>query len=262
MRELKLEFVDAFTKTVFSGNTAGVIVVEDWLDESLMQAIATQNRLSETAFVKPLYDNKFHIRWFSIKCEIDFCGHATLAASYVLFKQAKLNQIAFTTNEVGDFYITQNNDGLITMSLPNQAPSECDVPEALLSCLSITPAKVLKNRQAYFAIYDSEEHVRALSVNSEVLKQCAPYDLVATAKSQQFDFISRYFWPANGSDEDDVTGSIHTGLAPYWGEQLTKSTMIAYQASARGGTLYLALRDSRVEVSGYCAHYASSTIYL
>ncbi|HEX5793527.1 MAG TPA: PhzF family phenazine biosynthesis protein, partial [Rheinheimera sp.] len=136
------------------------------------------------------------------------------------------------------------------------------VPAALLAGLSVKPIQVLKNRQAYFAVMASEHDVKSLSYSSEHLKQLAPFDLVVTAKASEYDFISRYFWPANGGDEDPVTGSIHAGLAPYWAKQLAKSDLVAYQASQRGGILFCSLSHDRVLVSGFAVLYLKGTAYI
>ena len=153
------------------------------------------------------------------------------------------------------------------MSFPNQCPRVVEqVPAALLAGLSVKPMQVLKNRQAYFAVMASEQDVKSLSYVSEQLKQLAPYDVVVTAKSSaitnEYDFISRYFWPANGGDEDPVTGSIHAGLTPYWAKQLAKDELVAYQASQRGGMLYCRLAGERVLVSGFAVLYLKGTAYI
>jgi predicted PhzF superfamily epimerase YddE/YHI9 len=147
------------------------------------------------------------------------------------------------------------------MSFPNQEPiAISNIPQTLLDGLSIKPKVVLKNRQAYFAIFDNEEDVKNITYNTNELKKLAPYDVVVSAKSLQYDFTSRYFWPANGGDEDPVTGSIHTGLAPNWAKVLNKTELIAYQASKRGGILYCNLVDNRVLISGYSVLYLEGKI--
>tara|TARA_R100001443_G_scaffold113083_1_gene127333 strand:+ start:8972 stop:9781 length:810 start_codon:yes stop_codon:yes gene_type:complete len=268
--ELTIYIVDAFTKQQFKGNSAAVVPLQDWLAPELMQNIAAENNLSETAFIVATAANQYQIRWFSPLTEIDFCGHATLAASYVIFQHlGGEGEIEFVTREVGSLFVKQHSDGRIEMSFPNQCPQLVEqVPDTLLAGLSVAPIKVLKNRQAYFAIMASEQEVKNLSYNSERLKQLAPFDLVvsakasATTKTDEYDFISRYFWPANGGDEDPVTGSIHAGLAPYWAQQLAKTELVAYQASARGGTLYCSISNDRVLVSGFAVLYLKGTAYI
>ncbi len=235
-----------------------------------MQSIAGEIILSETAFIFSLSAHQYEIRWFSPLTEIDFCGHATLASSYVIFQHlAGQGEIEFITSQVGSLFVNQHSDGRIEMSFPNQCPDVVEqVPDALLAGLSVAPITVLKNRQAYFAIMATEQEVKNLSYNSEQLKQLAPFDLVVSAKASastntdEYDFISRYFWPANGGDEDPVTGSIHSGLAPYWAKQLAKTELVAYQASARGGILYCKISNDRVLVSGFAVLYLKGTAYI
>ncbi|NVK23878.1 MAG: PhzF family phenazine biosynthesis protein [Gammaproteobacteria bacterium] len=262
--KLKINIVDAFTDTPFKGNSAAVIITEAWLDDDLMQSIAMENSLSETAFLVKGLNDVYHIRWFSPLTEIDFCGHATLASAFVLFQSnPKLQQVVLQADAVGAMTIIKTADGLIEMDFPNRAPSNIEqIPVELLNGLSIRPKQVLKNQQAYFAVYDSEQDVLNVKQNTTLIKQLAPLDVVVTARSgaEDYDFISRYFWPANGGDEDPVTGSIHTGLAPYWAEQLHKTKLVAYQASSRGGTLYCTVSAERVIIAGRAVQYLEGLI--
>ena len=266
--ELDIYIVDAFTKQQFKGNSAAVVPLQQWLAPEVMQSIAAENNLSETAFIRAVSANQYEIRWFSPLTEIDFCGHATLAASYVIFNHlGAQGGIEFLTAKVGALLVNQHSDGRIEMSFPNQCPRVVEqVPAALLAGLSVKPVLVLKNRQAYFAVMATEQDVKSLSYVSEQLKQLAPYDVVVTARAStvtnEYDFISRYFWPANGGDEDPVTGSIHAGLTPYWAKQLAKDELVAYQASQRGGMLYCHLTAERVLVSGFAVLYLKGTAYL
>lgn len=262
--ELELYIVDAFTNQQFRGNSAAVIPLEEWLSDELMLSIAQENNLSETAFVKHLGQDHYAIRWFSPITEIDFCGHATLASAYVLFHHFGTSKIlTFDTLEVGTLTVTQTDDNRISMSFPNRAPSQIhDIPPALLEGLSIVPDEVWLSPQAYFAVYHDESSVRDLLRDNQKLKQLTPYDVVATAQSTEYDFISRYFWPANGGDEDPVTGSIHAGLAPFWSARLGKTELVAYQASSRGGILHCYLDGERVIVSGYGVLYLKGKIHI
>lgn len=260
--KLRINIVDAFTDTLFKGNSAAVVITEQWLPEHLMQAIATENNLSETAYLVKSGEGSYAIRWFSPITEIDFCGHATLASAAVIFRdQPQISEVTFTAEAVGNMTIKKMADGYIQMDFPNRKPMPVEkVPDELLAGLSIPPAKVMLNEQAYFAIFDNENEVLSVEQNKQQLKQLAPYDVVVTAPSNKYDFVSRYFWPANGGDEDPVTGSIHTGLAPYWAEQFDKSELIAYQASARGGVLCCRLEGDRVYISGKAVHYLEGFI--
>lgn len=260
--ELDIFVVDAFTNKQFKGNPAAVIPLDDWLSEDLMQNIALQNNLSETAFIRLVSENKYEIRWFSPVTEIDFCGHATLASAYVLFNQFGIsNSIEFITKNVGNVIVTLNQDGDIEMIFPIQKPEVLsDVPKQLFEGLSKKPVEVLKNRQAYFAVFEHEQDVIDVTYLSDKLKQLAPLDVVVTSTAHQHDFISRYFWPANGGEEDPVTGSIHAGLAPYWAEKLDKRNLLAYQASKRGGILKCTVADNHIVVSGSGVLYLKGKI--
>lgn len=260
--QLKLQFVNAFTDVLFKGNSAAVVIIDNWLTDSIMQSIATENNLSETAFVKHLDFGRYEIRWFSPITEIDFCGHATLAASFVIFSNIKsLGVITFVTKTVGDLMVTEDGSGFIQMSFPNREPSELlNTPNSLIEGLSILPEKVLLNEQAFFIIYNNESDVLNVIPNNQLLKELAPYDVVVTAPSTQYDFVSRYFWPANGGDEDPVTGSIHAGLAPYWSRILNKNELIGFQASTRGGLLKCKIENDRVLVSGRAVQYLEGII--
>jgi PhzF family phenazine biosynthesis protein len=269
--ELDIFIVDAFTQQQFKGNSAAVVPVTAWPTREQMLNIAKENNLSETAFILNVAKGKYAIRWFSPITEIDFCGHATLAAAFVLFSQFGLEgEIEFSTQEVGNLFVKQLSDGRIEMSFPDQRPELVESePLALLAGLSITPAVVLKNRQAYFAVMSSQDEVERIEYDSSKLKQLAPFDVVVTAAAstalalgEQADFVSRYFWPANGGDEDPVTGSIHSGLAPYWADKLGKTELVAYQASERGGLLYCKVVDARVLVSGYGVLYLKGKIFI
>ncbi len=263
--KLKINVIDAFTNVAFKGNSAAVIITDDWLDDALMQNIASENNLSETAFVKRISADNFHIRWFSPLSEIDFCGHATLASAFVIFEQsAELEHITFYAKAVGNLTVSKQGNGDIEMSFPKRAPvAIAEIPSALLEGLSIAPQAVLLSEQAYFAIYANEAQVQNVQQNPALIKQLAPYDVVVSAPANtgsDYDFVSRYFWPANGGDEDPVTGSIHAGLVPYWAKILNKNQLMAYQASQRGGVLNCRLNGDRVYICGQAVQYLSGTI--
>lgn len=263
MLKLRMRVLDAFTSEQFKGNSAAVIITDEWLSDRLMQNIAIENNLSETAFLVPIKDNKYAIRWFSPITEIDFCGHATLASASALFSDfPSLNELEFSTLEVGNLVVKKRSNGMIEMQFPILAPVPVEVPEALIEGLSITPKLILRSQQAYFAIYDSQDDVFQVQQSQEQLKTLAPYDVVVTAKGEQYDFVSRYFWPANGGDEDPVTGSIHAGLAPYWASELGKSELVALQASQRSGELHCRVTDTHVFVSGSAVKYLDGEIWV
>lgn len=266
MMELAISVIDAFTDTVFKGNPAAVVILDAWLPDEHMQNIAAENNLSETAFLVNVAHNRFHIRWFSPLTEIDFCGHATLASAHELFSQNnELHHVEFTADAVGDFSVDRTKSGMLAMDFPNTSPTliaSSEVPSALLKGLSIPPAEVLINKQAYMVVYDSPCDVRNVKRDNAILATLAPHDVVVTSRSDdsQYDFISRYFWPANGSDEDPATGSIHTALAPFWAKRLGKTALIGYQASARGGIIHCEVNHQRVIISGNTVAYLKGTI--
>jgi len=260
--KLPIYQIDAFTDKVFKGNYAAVVPLERWLPDSLMQEIATENNLSETAFFVRNDDGVFDIRWFSPLTEIAFCGHATLASAYVIFKLSDdLKTIEFAAKAVGRLTVCRMHDGLIQMSFPQRRPERPgDIPANLMQGLSIQPQEVLLNQQAYVAIYETEHEVRSIVPELNLLATLAPFDVVVTARGDVHDFVSRYFWPANGGDEDPVTGSIHAALAPFWSERLGKSELVAMQVSRRSGLLHCRVQDDRVYISGQAVQYLEGTI--
>lgn len=256
--------VDAFTDEAFKGNPAAVVPLENWLSDAQMQAIALENNLSETAFLVREGDGAFAIRWFSPMTEIDFCGHATLASAFVLLEQRLATPpLTFRAAAVGDIQVQQVEDGLLEMDFPNLAPKPVEHPPAeLLKGLGLAPQAVLCSGQAWFAVYEHEDQVRQISPDLAALKALAPLDVVVTAPGVAHDFVSRYFWPANGGDEDPVTGSIHAGLAPYWSDRLGKSSLRAHQASRRGGELRCRVDGDRVRVAGHAVLYLQGSIHI
>jgi len=262
--KLTVYFINAFTDALFKGNPAAVIITQQWLPDILMQSIATENNLSETAFVVKSTEHIYAIRWFSPIAEVAFCGHATLASAHVLFNQdSKVNEITFSAAAVGELKIKKADDGDIQMSFPNRAPEKIlEIPADVINALSIAPDEVYRNQQAYFAIYNDEHTIRQIKPNIEYVKILSPYNIVATAPSKEYDFISRYFWPDSGGGEDPVTGSIHAGLTPFWAARLNKHKLTAYQASTRGGKLKCELSADRVLISGRAIQYLEGCITL
>lgn len=260
--QLDIYVVDAFTDQQFKGNSAAIVPVNNWPSSELMQSIAIENNLSETAFIRKIASNQYDIKWFSPLSEIDFCGHATLASAFVLFHELGItNDITFYTEKVGSLTVSLNDNNEIEMVFPIQMPEPVnEIPNELFAGLSKKPIRVLKNRQAYFAVLNSEQDVLDVTYDSIKLKQLSPFDIVVTATSKQYDFISRYFWPANGGDEDPVTGSIHAGLAPYWASVLDKTELVAYQASSRGGILNCHISNDKVVISGKGVLYLKGQI--
>ncbi|MGK9154531.1 PhzF family phenazine biosynthesis protein [Acinetobacter radioresistens] len=274
---MKMYQVDAFSTELFKGNPAAVLVCEEWLDDRIMQNIALENNLSETAFVKIMNDENYEIRWFTPSVEVDFCGHATLASSFVLFKDFTTTKtIHFHVKDLGVFIVTQGQDGKITMNFPVRVPEPLpDYPALLNEVVDCPFNEVYVNQQAFILVCESEQAVRDAKPDFNKIKElaaayqrstaitAADLDISITSKAQHYDYIARYFAPHKGIDEDPVTGSMHTGLAPLWADKLSKRQLVAYQASARGGLLYCDLKDNqRIEISGDAKLYMIAEIFL
>lgn len=271
---MKLYQVDAFSKSLFKGNPAAVLVLNEWLDDALMQQIAAENNLAETAFVKVIDDTHYEIRWFSPLIEIDFCGHATLASAFVLFKDfTQAKTLYFDVKNLGQFVIEQLDDGKISMNFPiRHADKIATYPQILDDALTVPFKAVYLNEQAYIMQLENEQQVRDLAPNFNLLKQLAEQcvqdlgsfrDVLITAQGEQYDCVSRYFAPYIGIDEDPVTGSIHTAVVPLWAENLNKNELVAYQASNRGGELYCKiLPNERIEISGFAKLYMIGEIFI
>lgn len=276
---MKMYQVDAFTQQLFKGNPAAVLVLDDWLDDALMQNIALENNLAETAFVKRIDDENCQIRWFTPQVEVDFCGHATLASAFVLFKDyTQAKTIHFHVKDLGIFIIQQAEDGKIQMNFPIRQPQKViDYPELLNHVIDQPFKEVYLNAQAYILVCESAQdvinatpnlpNIRKIAeqyhVSTALTAESAGYDVTITAASNDYDYVARYFAPHKGIDEDPVTGSMHTGLAPLWAEKLGKTQLIGYQASARGGKLFCDIQDSqRIEISGYAQLFMQAEIFI
>lgn len=252
--------VDAFATRVFEGNPAAVCPLDAWLDDALLQSIAGENNLSETAFFVPT-ERGFHLRWFTPTAEVDLCGHATLASAHVLFEilgYAK-KQIRFETRS-GEL-VVESDDGLLAMNFPARVPVSCAAPEALIEGLGHPPLEVMAGDD-YIAVFESEEMVRSLSPNFSKLQELDLRGVVATAPGAEVDFVSRFFAPKLGVPEDPVTGSAHCELAPYWAKRLGKDTLEARQVSKRGGNLRCELQANRVILAGRAVTFMVAEINL
>lgn len=258
--KIKQYQVDAFTTRVFAGNPAAVCPLDAWLDDDILQAIANENNLSETAFFVPS-ERGFHLRWFTPVAEVDLCGHATLASAHVLFAilgYAK-KQIVFETRS-GEL-VVESDDGLLAMNFPARLPMPCPVPDGLIEGLGHPPMEVLA-ADDYIAVFQSEEIVRSLSPNFSKLQELALRGVVVTAPGRAVDFVSRFFAPKLGVPEDPVTGSAHCELTPYWANRLGKDAMEAKQVSNRGGNLRCQLQEDRVILAGQAVTFMVAEIDL
>jgi len=244
--------VDAFTDKPFSGNPAAVCVLDGPSDEGWMQKVAAEMNVSETAF---LYseDGGYNLRWFTPTTEVELCGHATLASAHILWETDALGR-----DETAEFHTlsgvlkaTTRGD-LIELDFPSEPESTAEAPDGLLESLGVTPLYIGKNRFDYLVEVESEEIIRNLRPDFALLKDVPARGVMVTSVSDapEYDFVSRFFGPAAGIDEDPATGSAHCCLGPYWRKRLRKSELTAYQASRRGGVIHLSIRDDRVLIAG------------
>jgi PhzF family phenazine biosynthesis protein len=250
--------VDAFASAVFAGNPAAVCPLDAWLPDTVLQGIAAENNLAETAFFVRTGD-RFHLRWFTPVCEVELCGHATLASAYVLFRELdQLGEILRFDTQSGELIVKRDGDRL-TMNFPARPPNKVDVHPKLIGALGARPAEVLGARD-YLVRYKSAEEVRSLRPNMEALKQVDRFAVIATAPGTDCDFVSRFFAPSKGIPEDPVTGSAHCTLIPYWANELGRTALHARQVSARGGELFCNLMGDRVEIGGHAALFLKGEI--
>ncbi len=252
--------VDAFTKKIFHGNPAAVCFPEQWPDHSTMQRIAAENNLSETAFLVPL-DEGYHLRWFTPQIEVELCGHATLAAAHVLFNHRNYprKEILFQTKS-GPLKVSRKED-LLCMDFPARFPQAVDIPADLTDGLQVTPRLVLKDMN-YLVVLDSEKTVRQLKPRFRILSRITYAGFICTAPSDDpaYDFVSRYFAPYAGINEDPVTGSIHTTLTTFWSKKLNKKKLVGRQISKRGGVIYCEEKGDRTQISGHAVTFMQGEI--
>ncbi len=254
--------VDAFTSKLFAGNPAAVIPVEQDLTEEVMQSIANENNLSETAFVN-ISKKPFTIRWFTPATEVDLCGHATLASAKVLFEKHLDDSVTNITFESksGELIATKKDD-LIYLDFPADSLEEIAETSFIFDLLGAHPKAVFKGRDDYLAIFQTEKNIRELRPNFIEISKINSRGLIASASGDNVDFVSRCFFPQTGVDEDPVTGSAHTTMIPYWSEVLSKDILLAHQLSERGGVLYCQNKEDRVMIGGESLIYLSGEIYL
>lgn len=252
--------VDAFASQPFEGNPAAVCRLDQWLPDALMQAIAGENNLSETAFFVPS-ERGYALRWFTPVAEVDLCGHATLASAHVLFEHLGHAQPAITFETRSGDLIVDRRDGRLVMDFPACPPRPCDLPEQLAEGLGRRPVEVLAGDD-YLAVFDSEADIRAIEPDHALLAQLDLRGVCVTAPGDTVDFVSRFFGPKVGVPEDPVTGSAHCMLTPYWAGRLGKQVLDARQVSRRGGDLHCELRGDRVLIAGQAITVMTTEIHL
>lgn len=250
--------VDAFTLKTFSGNPAGVCLLERWLDDVILQNIAAENNLPETAFLVQNHES-YELRWFTPELEIDLCGHATLASAFILDLIGTDNPQPFQFDtKSGRLSVTKQGD-VFCMDFPSRPAAPCEVPPLLSKGLGTSPRAVFKARDI-LAVFNTEEEVKAINPDFAVLSLLDCFGIIATAPGYSVDFVSRFFAPGAGIPEDPVTGSSHCTLIPYWAGQTGKKTLIARQISQRGGELYCEYKDDRVIIGGKAVLYFTGTL--
>jgi len=259
---MKIPFyqVDAFTDHIFGGNPAGVCPLKEWISDEKMQKIAAENNLSETAFFVPENDN-YRIRWFTPTVEVDLCGHATLASGHVLFNHLNYTRdIAHFESRSGCLNVRRDQN-LIILDFPTASFKRVSHPEILIKALGKKFSEVYSSND-YLVVFDSEKDILDLKPDFQLLLQLETRGVIVTARGKDVDFVSRFFAPAVGINEDPVTGSAHTILTPYWAKKLNKTELTASQLSERRGKLFCKYLGDRVEISGMAVTYLTGTINL
>lgn len=256
--ELPIYQIDAFTSKIFAGNPAAVCPLEHWLDDDVLQSIAAENNLSETAFfVKE--EIGYRIRWFTPVREVDLCGHATLASGFVFFKYINPDShtVDFHSNS-GPLHVSHDRD-FLSLDFPAQPPKPCEAPGALLAGLGREPAEVHCSED-FLVVYPTEKDIVQLQPDFALLDKLGLRGVIVTAKGDQADFVSRFFAPTYGINEDPVTGSAHCELTPFWSKRLGKNELHALQLSNRGGELFCKMAENRVIISGRAVEYMRGTV--
>ncbi len=259
--------VDAFTSEVFKGNPAAVCLLDAWPDDAVMLALAVENNLSETAFVIPdqAGEADYGLRWFTPAVEMELCGHATLASAWVLFNERGVDKDAITfSSRSGILTVTRGVDGILTMDFPQSKVMPTPHPEGLIPALGGPAREFLRSKSGKnIAVLDSADAVAHVKPNMAAVLALGGDGLVVTAPGDgEIDFVSRYFAPHVGIDEDPVTGSTHTALAPYWAKRLKKDVLQARQTSKRGGDLLCEIDGDRLKISGRAVLYMKGEVYL
>lgn len=258
--KLDIYQIDAFAKGPFTGNPAAVIPLESWLPDELMQKIAQENNLSETAFFVPI-ESGYHIRWFTPAIEVRLCGHATLATAFVVFNHLNFegDKIEFHSKS-GPLAVFKSEEGL-TLDFPTDTLVECDQDPIFKASLGVQPIKCFRGADDYVLVMDSQSTIEQLKPDFSKLKRLDSRGVIVTAKGdEEYDFVSRGFFPKAGIDEDPATGSAHTSLSPYWSKVLGKDKMKSCQLSHRKGYFVCHHKGDRTEITGKCYDYLKGSI--
>jgi len=262
MKTVKIYQVDAFTSERFKGNPAAVCIFNQWPDDTVMQQIAEENNLAETAFIINK-EGQYHIRWFTPASEVALCGHATLASAYVLFSfyEKQAENLTFQSLHSGILGVTKSGNRL-ELDFPADQTKPVSLPDIIAAGLNSTPVEVYKGRTDYLLVYNQQEEIEALQPDFYKLGQSGARGIIVTAPGRDVDFVSRFFAPDVGVNEDPVTGSAHTTLTPYWSARLGKKSLTARQLSRRSGSLFCTHKGNRVSIAGEAVLYLTGEIYL
>ena len=252
--------IDAFASTPFAGNPAAIVPLETWLPDDVMLNIAAENNLAETAFFKRS-ENGYDLRWFTPTVEMDLCGHATLATGYVIFDILGTDQTILRFQTRSGELTVEKSDGRFVLDFPSRPAVATEPPAGLLEAIGAQPREILRSRD-FLLVYESEADILAIEPNFYSLFSIDAHAVIVTAPGESCDFVSRFFAPALGVNEDPVTGSAHCTLIPYWAERLGKNELFARQVSARGGELFCELRGDRVKIAGDAVLYLKGEIYV
>lgn len=260
--KIKLYQIDAFTDKVFHGNPAAVCILDNRLEDDIMQNIAGENNLAETAFVLKK-DNSFEIRWFTPKIEVDLCGHATLASAYVLFNYYKYKEdrITFYSPRSGNLYVEKSGDSLI-LDFPADKLETYRLSETLENAFAFLPTESLCGNSDFLLIFSNQKEIENIKPDLNKIASSGKRGVIVSAPGNDVDFVSRFFAPQSGINEDPVTGSAHTSLTPYWSKRLSKTKLTAKQLSERGGYLECELHGNRVKISGKAVLYLIGEVYI
>lgn len=257
--KIKLYQVDAFTDKLFGGNPAGVCPLEDWLPDEVMQNIAFENNLAETAFFI-INGADFELRWFTPVSEVDLCGHATLASAHVLFNHLDYNREKIIFHSKSGELTVRKDNGKLVLNFPADIVKKIDSPEDLIKAIGKKPIEAFKGKTDYMLVYSSQKEIEEINPDFDLIKKFKARGVIVTAKGNDVDFVSRFFAPMVGVNEDPVTGSAHTTLTPYWANVLGKKELTAMQLSKRKGNLKCKLINGRVEIAGYAVTYLEGSI--
>lgn len=261
---MKIPFyqVDAFSSRVFGGNPAAVCVLNSWLDSDVLQNIAAENNLSETAFLVQISPGNYDLKWFTPTIEIDLCGHATLASAFVLFKYYDQGKMVLKFQTASGELSVEKSEDLLSMNFPARPPIETTPPQILTEALGVEASYVLESRDL-LAVFEDENVIQNMSPDFDKIRKIkSHFAVIVTAPGESSDFVSRFFAPNAGVNEDPVTGSAHCTLIPYWAKRLNQNKLHAYQLSSRKGELFCEYSGNRVSISGRSTLFAKGEIYI